>query len=209
MSDDQVAAMKAATTDWEGRLDEIADAYRQCKILDVSNHYQCKSVSAPSNLSLVPPVPVGPHALFRVLADGVLLGEEQSRAVVYDNSAPLIDRVSVIRPGTRSAEIVFSVSGHYLVSCNLQFRGTPTSKSIVGLSISGEGADFPIATETGLAGIMSDIFKFTTSTVPSGKGTFFLRIRNSLGRVFDLDVYEAEWTSNPPFANMSATYVAY
>jgi hypothetical protein len=210
MSEGEIAAMTAATTDWESKLDEIAEAYQKCKIPDLSNHhYQCNLVAAPSNLSLVPPVPVGPSALFRVLADEELLGEEQSRAIVYDNSAPLIDRVSVFRPGSHTAKIVFSVSGHYLVSCNLLFRGNPSQKSILGLSITGDRGNFPIATEAGLAGIMSNIFKFTTTTVPDGNGTFFLRIRDSLGRVFDLDVYEADWNSNSPFGNMKGQYISY
>jgi hypothetical protein len=209
MTADQIAAMDSATPAWESRLDEIAGAYQKCKTRADDGQFDCALIAAPANLTLLPPVPVPPRALFIVIADDARLDEISSRAIVYDNSAPLLDRVSIVRPGSHAARIVFSVVGEYLVSCNLQFRGDPSPKSLHALAITPNGSDFPIATDTGLAGMMADIFSFTTVSVPRGKGVFFLRIRDSLGRVFDLDIYEAEWSSNPPFSDMKANYTAY
>ena len=207
MTSAEITAVVEAVPAWQRLLDQMAEAHKKCKQNQDLN--ACEDITAPPSLSLIPPIPSPPHASFRVLADAELLGEIESRSIVYDSGSGLLDRVHNLRPDATTASIVFLIEGSRLLTGNLMFRGQPRSTSLTGLAVKEQGARLEIATNDHLSGVMSDIFNFTTKTTPKGNGVFFIRLRDSLGRVFDLELYEANWNSSPPYSNMSGAYPYY
>ena len=207
MAPPQISAVVEAVPAWQRLLDHMAEAHKKCKQNEDLN--ACEDITAPPSLSLIPAIPSPPHASFRVVADGELLGEIESRSVVYDSRYRLLDRVHNLRPNARSASIVFLIEGSRLLAANLLFRGQPSSTSVRGIAVNDLGARLEIVTDDHLSGVMADIFNFTNKIVPQGNGVFFVRLRDSLGRVYDLDLYEANWNSNPPYSNMSGAYAFY
>ena len=150
--------------------------------------------------------PTAARGEFRVVVDGRLWNSVRSRVVVYDGRFSLLDRVRVFEPESRSAKVIYKVTGHDLVAAHLNFRGVPLNQgSVRGVAIEPDGSEFPISDAEGYDGLMKLVWTHM-EMLKEGKGTYYLTVFDRAGRTFDLDLYNVEWSMWPNSTTISGGY---
>jgi hypothetical protein len=131
---------------------------------------------------------------FRVVVDGKEWDSVKSRVVVYDGRYSLIQRVRVFQPNAKSVQIVYKVTGRDLVAAHLDFRGEPSDQgSVHGVAIQSDGSNFLIEDGDTYADIMK-LIDDHMRMLKKGKGTYYLEVLDKSGRVFDFDIFQADWS---------------
>ncbi len=140
------------------------------------------------------------------MVDGKQWDSIKSRVVVYDGRYSLVQRARVFEPDAKSVQIVYKVTGRDLVAAHLNFRGEPSNQgSVRGVAIQSDGSDFVIEDGDAYGGIMK-LIDDHMRMLKKGKGTYYLEVLDASGRVFDFDLFQADWSFSANSTSVSSGF---